>query len=222
MTMGNKTFTVPTVYGRAGEKVHWPTAWAQPMFPGKRRLANRSAFKAPVDVVDMLSIFTYVYDVVLDSPFVERMAYVSERVTAIADPNMIWVEPVKVRSVIELAVCQQMFLGRGAEATWLRYGTQGYEKGPSQRLLTVDTFLRGEFEVVDYKLGRGKWAGVPILVCETTSGENFDVLSPGPNGARRDLLPQLHTLRGRKVIVRYKALSADETPVLPVATGWVK
>lgn len=216
-------YTTPTAYGRPGDKIHWATAWAQPVFPGRRRLVPVRPIGPVLDCVDTGNGIC-VYDALMPDAFPGRMAYALEKVAYLANPGITVVEGVKVRSVNELAVCQQAFLGRGAEATWLRHGAHGYEAGPSSRLLVVDTFLRGEFEVVDFKLGRGQWAGVPVLVCETPAGGHFDVLAPGStDAARAALLPGLHSVKGRAVVVRYKAWAAgDEAPVLPVATGWVE
>src|ERR1019366_2230573 len=102
----------------------------------------------------------------------------------------------------------------------LRHGTAGYEAGKrSSYLLKVKTFLTDEFEIVDYKMGRGKYEGMPVFSCTTKTDHLFDVLAPGNLEEKRALGINADACIGKLLTVKYQYLTETEEPVpfLPVA-----
>jgi ATP-dependent DNA ligase len=133
------------------------------------------------------------------------------------------VETIKVRSEQELMACQARFIGQGYEGAMLRHGPAGYEPGErSDSLLKVKTFLDREFEVVDYKTGRGKYQGTPIFTCVTEEGNHFEVLAPGTLEQKKALGEKADECVGRRLTVKFAGFTKTEEPVPfhPVAVGF--
>ena len=102
----------------------------------------------------------------------------------------------------------------------LRHSDAGYEAGArSSHLLKVKTFLSGEFLIVDYKLGRGKYAGVPIWTCETKDGHSFDVTAQGTMEEKQTQAQEAAARVGQMLEVKYAyyTKTAEPLPFHPVA-----
>lgn len=157
-------------------------------------------------------------------PFAQRYAFVRDLVARANSEYLIGVETIKVRSEDELFQCQYRFLEDGYEGAMLRHGTVGYQAGKrSVNLLKVKVWEDAEFPVVDFKMGRGGYDGVPIFVCETEAGFHFDVTAPGNMEEKRALGAKAKYCIGRQLTVRFQKFTATNEPVpfLPVAKGFV-
>jgi DNA ligase-1 len=165
----------------------------------------------------------HVYDAVGEQHFGDRYRRVSELAAFVADQAkglLVAVQTVKVRSEAELMRCQLAFIESGYEGAMLRYGKAGYEAGKrSSALLKVKTFQDDEFEIVDWKNGRGKYAGMPVFVCTTPDGNHFDVLAPGNLEEKLELGRKAAGLVGKMLKVKYQYFTKTDEPVpfLPVA-----
>ena len=163
----------------------------------------------------------HVYDAVMGSAdFETRSTFASDFVEAAGTDLLVPVETVKVRNEQELMHCQAQFMEQGYEGAMLRHGNVGYQGGKrSPHLLKVKTFEDAEFEVVDFKMGRGKYAGVPIFVCQTADGNHFDVTAPGNMEEKKALGKSAAEHIGRLLTVKYQYFSKTDEPVpfLPVA-----
>lgn len=164
----------------------------------------------------------HVYDCMDDgSAFSARYDYVKG--VASGCELLVAVPTVKIRSEVELMRCQSTFIDDGYEGAMLRHGRVGYEAGKrSAHLLKVKTFVDGEFEVIDFKMGRGKYENMPIFTCRTIEGHVFDVLAPGNLEEKRALGAKAQQLIGKKLTVKYQYLTKTNEPVpfLPVAKGF--
>lgn len=157
----------------------------------------------------------HVYDLMTDEDYGARYTDLFGLVGgSLPGDNFHLVETIKVRGADELMVAQAHFIGSGYEGAMLRHGTGGYEAGRrSQALLKVKTFLDAEFQVVDYKTGRGKFAGVPIFTCVTDAGHHFDVLMRGTMEERRALGDRAGEMVGRALTVKYQEFTKTAEPV---------
>jgi len=163
----------------------------------------------------------HVYDAAMgDVDFQTRNQFARDVVTAAACPQLAAVHTVKVRSEADLMTCQAEFLDAGYEGAMLRYGKQGYQAGKrSDKLLKVKTFQDGEFEVVDYKFGRGTHAAVPVFVCQTPDGNLFDVTAPGTMEEKAEIGRNARAYVGRALTIKYAyyTKTAEPVPFQPVA-----
>lgn len=180
-----------------------------------------SACKRRSDLTEKIRY--HVYDVPMAAPFADRYKHAVELVLEAASEFVEHVKTVKVRNDADLMQCQRAFLEEGYEGAMLRHGQVGYQAGKrSEYLLKVKTFVDAEFVITDFKLGRGKYAGVPVFTCVTADGFDFDVLAPGDMEEKRKLGANAAKCVGRKLNVRYQYFTDTEAPVpfLPVATAF--
>lgn len=178
-----------------------------------------SACKRRSELTDRIKY--HVYDVLSDEEFSRRHNAVIQVLRPVTD-IVVTVDTVKVRNEADLMVCQKEFLAQGYEGAMLRHGREGYEAGKrSDRLLKVKTFSDEEFLITDYKLGRGKYAGMPVFTCTTKKGNDFDVLAPGNLEEKLALGRRADELVGKLLTVRFQYYTKTEEPVpfLPVAVG---
>lgn len=166
----------------------------------------------------------HVYDAVLGTAdFRTRYRFAADFVEVTSSDALVTVETVKVWSEGDLMHCQKRFLEQGYPGAMLRYGTGAYESGTrSSKLLKVQTFQDGEFEVIDYKMGHGKYENCPVFICCTEAGNVFDVLAPGSIAEKKQLgqFPRLWI--GRKLMIKYAYITKthDPVPFLPVAIAF--
>jgi len=162
----------------------------------------------------------HVYDMASPMAFLERSLRVNSLLVTIKHPLLVPVHTVKVRSENELFTCRKEFMEEGYEGAMLRHSHEGYEAGKrSSNLLKAKTWLDAEFKVVDYKMGRGKYALAPIFVCETDRENHFDVLAPGDMEAKAAFGRNPKKYLGKMLTVRfiYMTKTAQPVPFLPVA-----
>lgn len=103
----------------------------------------------------------------------------------------------------------------------------GYEGGiarnrdakyqPGRRSPDLQKFKRfdeREFEVVGSAFGRGKYADIPVLICKTDEGKEFDCNPPGTLAERRAVDRQ--AVVGKKLTVKHFGWTEDKLPAFPV------
>lgn len=184
-----------------------------------------SAVKKRSDLTDKIRYHVYdLHDPQDEQPFIKRAERLKEFADFAASTNCIEVvESVLVQDEAELMVCQQKFIEQGFEGAILRHGDLPYEPGKrSKSLLKVKTFQDGEFEVIDAKPGRGKYAGCCIFICQTEAGHTFDVLAHGDIPTKQRLWENYKSFIGSKLTVKYAYYTKTEEPVpfQPVAKGF--
>lgn len=166
----------------------------------------------------------HVYDLVApEMKFAERYSILRGIIETVSEEIIQLVDTVKVRSESDLRIAEARYLEEGYEGAMLRHGSKGYETGKrSDTLLKVKTFQDGEFEIVDFKMGRGKYADVPIFVCVTEDGNNFDVTAHGTMEEKRALGVKAKQCIGKSLTVKYAYFTKTEEPVpfQPVAKGF--
>lgn len=159
----------------------------------------------------------HVYDMVSDRGFADR----SNDLHALLDevPLPVVCSPTyQCDSEDEVIKCQSMFVEDGYEGAIVRTSTGKYRYGyRSPDLLKVKTWLDGEFKIVGYQVGKGKFQNVPTFRCITSEGKEFDVTPKGTEEERLELLQNAEFLVGKLLTVKYFQLSPDEQiPLYPV------
>lgn len=107
---------------------------------------------------------------------------------------------------------------------WVRDGYEGaigrnhhglYEAGKrSKNLHKFKRFDETEFEVVDYRLGRGKYANIPVLLCKTAAGVEFECCPPGTLAERAAV--NRDEIAGKMLTVKHLGWTDDKKPSCPV------
>lgn len=109
----------------------------------------------------------------------------------------------------------------GYEGIMLRNYNAPYKFGlRSHDLLKFKFFSDSEFVYVGYKMGKGKFADIPVIECQTADGRKFSVTPDGSFEHRRALLSSLES--GKYVpgealyTVKYQELTKNGVPRFPV------
>lgn len=110
---------------------------------------------------------------------------------------------------------------------WVQDGYEGaigrnlaglYEPGRrSPNLHKFKRFDEREFEIIGHKLGRGKFADIPVLICKTDEGGEFDCNLPGTLEERAAIGPA--TLVGKKLTVKHFGWTDAKLPSFPVGVA---
>lgn len=107
---------------------------------------------------------------------------------------------------------------------WVQAGYEGgiarnrdakYQPGRrSPDLQKFKRFDEREFEVVGHAYGRGKYSDIPVLVCKTDEGKEFDCNPPGTLKERRAV--DVKAVVGQKLTVKHFGWTDDKLPAFPV------
>lgn len=110
---------------------------------------------------------------------------------------------------------------------WVQDGYEGaigrnhdapYEAGKrSHNLHKFKRFDEREFKIVGHRLGRGKFSNIPVLLCVTDEGKEFECNLPGTLEERAAIDPA--TLVGKALTVKHFGWSDDKIPVFPVGVA---
>jgi DNA ligase-1 len=127
--------------------------------------------------------------------------------------SLIQVPSKVVRTPEEVIAVQNAYIGEGYEGGILRLLEGKYELGHRSRsLLKVKSFEDGEFKIVGYKTGRGKFEGCVIWVCDAGNGETFKVVPKGTLEDKKEKYKNGESYLGQLLTVRYAELSEAGIP----------
>lgn len=168
-----------------------------------------------------------VYDCFLpDAPAMTFSARNKLLVELLHGPALTYVVPVETLTTADAATTAaylKQFLGEGYEGVILRtdsvyeYSVNGYR---SRGLIKIKPSYDGEYKMVGYTCAtNGKSAGALILICETASGERFNVTPAGKIEDNKRLYEKFSKGKyfekhytGKMLIVTYDELSNDDVP----------
>ena len=107
---------------------------------------------------------------------------------------------------------------------WVQDGYEGgigrnkkakYQAGKrSADLQKFKRFNETEFEVIGSAFGRGRYDDIPVLVCKTEEGEEFDCNPPGTLEERRAI--DREEIVGKKLTVKHFGWTDGKKPAFPV------
>lgn len=113
-----------------------------------------------------------------------------------------------------------MYVRMGYEGAIIRLHHGVYRFGyRSLELLKFKEFDDAEFEVVGWTIGKGDWENVPIFMCATKDGKEFEAPPKGSMVARAQMLKEANSYIGRQMTVRYFGFTDAGVPSLPVGYG---
>jgi ATP-dependent DNA ligase len=167
-----------------------------------------------------------VYDVVMDAPFEERLAVLKRLVAESSNPSVVLSETFEVSTELEVMTHQEQFLIDGWEGTMIRVSERGYKPGHRDiQLLKLKEFSDAEFLVVDIVEGKGKFEGLPIIVCRTEPSTEFPksvtfgATQQGQEDVKRAIFADRANLIGRMWTVKFQGRYEDGAPRFPVGIG---
>lgn len=163
----------------------------------------------------------HVYDIVIDEPYRERLARLTDSAVAVAGDPIVLVPTFKVETVEEAKAFQTQFEDQGYEGGMIRNANGPYESGRrSNHLQKMKSFFEGEFKIVGVEEGSGHDAGtVGAFVCVTEAGVEFKARLMGARARCRDYFEHPEKWQNKMLTVKYKRFTADGSLYLPTAKG---
>ena len=131
-------------------------------------------------------------------------------------------ETVKIRNREDLNYYQSRCLMLGYPGIYLRHSAENYRPGPSMFFLEVNTAKLKEFKPVDVKKGYGEFTGFGVVICETATHDEFEVVLPKTLVTQNELLRKPDKYLRQSVEVAYFDLTIgdDAVPKYPVAVAF--
>jgi DNA ligase 1 len=181
-----------------------------------------SLIRQEVPAEDHTEIQYYLYDCVRDGEtFAKRIEWLSTSLHLYEKAKALIIylrltETAIVKNEDEMTDAFERFLQRGYEGAMARNADGLYVGKRSYDLQKIKSFVDDEFKIVDIVEGRGGYAGCGIFVCETPSGQTFNVKMRGPK-ERLEAFFKDHSLwKNKELVVKYQNMSSYGVPVFPV------
>lgn len=162
-------------------------------------------------------IYVYVFDVINDDSYHQRVL-LAERL--IKDCKYFKIVPwFIVKNNEEVKYRHHEFVKDGYEGSMVRNLNSKYELNKrSYNLLKNKDFLDGEFEIIGYKTGVGKFTDVPTFLFKIDN-TSFEAVPIGTKEQRAEYLRVAENLIGKKATIKYFELTDDGIPRFPVVTN---
>jgi DNA ligase 1 len=181
-----------------------------------------SLIRQEVPAVNCTEVQYYVYDRPLkDTSFAVRISQLATEWHAFDQKHgpskyIKLVETKLVSAEDQLMDAFEHFLKEGYEGAMARNQLGSYAGKRSYNLQKIKEFLDDDFPIVGIKEGRGGYSGCAIFICQTPSGETFDVKMRGSKDRLKDFFTD-HTLwQGKTLVVKYQYISKYSIPIFPV------
>jgi DNA ligase-1 len=126
----------------------------------------------------------------------------------------LWKVPgIDAHSKQEVIDIKKMFMNEGYEGAIVRAHEGEYRMGHrSAELLKLKDWKDGEYPIVGFTVGRGKFENAPIFTCRTPEGKDFEVTPMGTAPERYQLLLEAPGLIGKLLTVKYAELTEEGKP----------
>jgi ATP-dependent DNA ligase len=158
----------------------------------------------------------HIYDVLGDAPYGERTRFVKDHVVHSKAPSLRIVDTYNVRDMAELKRMHDLFTVEGYEGAMYRSQTTPYETKRSPGLLKVKVFQDGEFQVIDFVKGAGKFKdGLGAFVCITSHGKKFNVAMNGSIEELEQYITGFNLYKDQMLTVQFQGKTPDGIPRFP-------
>lgn len=163
---------------------------------------------------DTTKLKYYLYDVVIDRPYRNRLNYIS----TLSNTNIIVAPTEVVNNHDDIQVHFEKAIEEGYEGSIVRWGALGYQDNKrSSSLVKVKKFFDTECKVIAIRKSTGGWA----RLCCVFKGETFWVSSPGCMEKKYTVMKEVDKYIGQFVQIEYASLTKGGVPFHPIATRWL-
>ncbi len=239
---GHRCLNDDGIYSRGGKPHNvqhisdaiWAAGWGDILLDGELYCHGvalqtlGSWIKKPQE--DSLRLTYYVYDLVSDEPFEDRLARLRGLFygSNVAKDFLQLVPTIQVRSMAEALKLVQGWVDQGYEGGILRHGTTGYEDDKrSKSLLKLKQFSDMEVTVIGYRLGTPKVVdGVtyqqPVLRYVTDDGKEGEVLAHGTVPEKHAVWELLESADdwSRRLTIEHFGFTKAGVPNIATAKCW--
>jgi hypothetical protein len=159
----------------------------------------------------------WVYDVVNDHPFEQRLALLVDFFSRHSFTNVFLLPTEEAKTKDDIKKFHDKYVEAGYEGVIIRNKKGMYRLSTrSEDLQKFKEFEDSEFVIVGFTEGDGNEKGAVIWICETEDKKQFRVRPKGTIEDRRDLFRKADTLVGKKLTVKYQELTDDGIPRFPI------
>lgn len=226
---GKQIKTLPHIEAELTTRMQAGEIWDGEMYDHDGDFQEFTGAARAIDVSDkqdiLKSIAYHVYDAPRIGQYTEtdafslRYAELATRINKYNGPHIKLVPCVVLSHVDEIMPYHDLCVADGYEGAMLRNQAMPYEQKRSYNLLKVKQFQDAEYQIVGYKEGRGKFAGMPIFVCVNDAGTQFDVLMSGKREVLKQIFQNPEYYIGKLLTVKYQGLTNDGIPRFPCGKG---
>lgn len=172
------------------------------------------------DDKQQLKVKYYVYDIIDDKPFHQRLDALKCMFALHKFKHLKLVETVVCDSEDHMKQLHAQYVEEGYEGIMLR-NTNGLYKGTrSVDLQKYKHFFDDEFEVVGFNQGEGLELGCVVWVCKTKQGKTFACRPRGSRESRAALFQSGNDYIGKMLTVRFQELTDIGIPRFPVGIAF--
>jgi len=126
----------------------------------------------------------------------------------------------RVKKEEDLKIMHDRYVAEGYEGLIIRNAEGLYAVGErSTDLLKMKEFQDEEYEIVGFREGEGREAGLVIWELKTKDGKAFRCRPQGTHEERRELFTNGKDYIGQMLTVRFQELTADGIPRFPIGIG---
>jgi DNA ligase-1 len=161
----------------------------------------------------------WIYDVVSELPFIDRLALVMAVVNESSNCKL--VETLKVTNEEQVINVHKKFLADGFEGTIIRWGDESYGINKrSSNLLKHKDFIDESYKVVDVEPS-DKNPEQGVIICETClGGQRFGNGMKFSHEERKEILENKEDYIGQMAEIRFFEFTDDDIPRFPVCVGF--
>lgn len=160
-------------------------------------------------------IFYCVYDVILPirEPWSQRKRWLYEFFWN-KSFNRVWmVGNQSAHNEQQIQEMHDSYADSGYEGAMIRGEFAIYREGyRSPDLLKLKAWEDAEFPIIGWTIGKGKAENMPIFICKTEDGKEFEVVPKGTAEERKEMLDNAQNLLGRLLTVQYLGYTEDGKP----------
>lgn len=159
--------------------------------------------------------YFYAFDIISDRPYHERVVTLDNLVGGLSNTKIVpwYIVPDEDMMLKRHAE----FVSAGYEGTMIRNLNAQYEQNKrSSNLLKHKDFETDEFEIIGWKLGKGKAANIPTFELITKDGIKFEAVPKGVSELREKYLRDAPSLIGQMATVSYFGYTEDGSLRFPI------
>lgn len=173
----------------------------------------KSLVKKTVNLTEKSSkVQMWVYDYIHEKPYHERYIDFSYMISGMK--NVVETPTFIVKTEKEIDFYHKKFTKDGFEGTMVRnIGGQYKINSRSSDLLKYKDFIDDEFEIISYKVGKGKYSEVPTFKLKTKSGSEFEAVPIGTQAERAEYLKNAKNYIGTLATVKFFEYTSGASPV---------
>ena len=165
------------------------------------------------DKENLKQVKLWVYDVVNEHPFEQRLALLVDFFSRHSFTNVHLLPTEEAKTKEDVKKFHDKYVAAGYEGVIIRNKKGLYRLATrSENLQKYKEFEDAEFAIVGFTEGEGNEKGAVIWICETEDHKQFRVRPTGSIDDRKELFKKAQSYVGKKLTVKYQEMTDDGVP----------